>query len=122
MRTTFTSKWATTGLDMISEPENLIASDERMNWIRDGDETSYSDRFDLIKQMRQADEDLATITNHGRVMGGTGEYKRVASIPQSVMVAAMVLEPDLLLNKKKFYSWLDRHPEYCTYNRTRGAR
>jgi len=100
-----------TALDAITDPETLCKSDPR-----------FIQRFEDMAELRRQHDELATYTNHGRVaMGARGDgFMRVASIPHTVLQAALVLEPDLLISKKKFYAWLDRHPEYQAYTRKRG--
>ena len=81
----------------------------------------YAGRFDAIKETRSVYEDLATYTNHGRIVGGH-HYKRMASIPAPLLALALEIEPDLLINKTKFYAWLARHPGYAiTKNQGRRA-
>lgn len=115
-----TSKWFMGGVDALSDTKNLVRADQRA-WSRDDTDVPYGERLDAIKRIRDLSDDLATYTSHGRIMGGK-DMKRVASIPHTVLYAAIALEPDLLLKKEKFYGWLDRHPEYCMYHRQRGRR
>lgn len=98
-----------TGLDAVTDIDTL----------RKAHPGYWEPRFEAMKETREINDDLATYTNHGRKMAGNGEYKRVATIPHTVLQAAMTLEPDLLINKKKFYSWLDRNPAYQAYTRRR---
>ena len=74
----------------------------------------YAPRFEAIKELRDADD-------------GTGhkgsEFRRVASfVNVPVMMAQKLNDPELLRDKKKFYAFLDRHPEYLTYQRRNGGR
>ncbi len=74
----------------------------------------YRDRFEGIKALRDADD-------------GTGhkgqEFRCVASFVNVPMFMAMKLQdPELLTDKRKFYAFLDRHPEYVTYQRRNGGR
>jgi ATP adenylyltransferase/5',5'''-P-1,P-4-tetraphosphate phosphorylase II len=107
----FTGKNA---LDDITSEDMLIQSSDRLGGIND-----IRGRFDAAKQLRQAYEDLATYTNHGRNMGGARDYKHVATIPAPLVAAALCLEPDLMIDKKKFYAWLDKHPGYQAYHRSK---
>lgn len=51
----------------------------------------------------------------------TPEWKHVASFPSTLGDAMdFVDECRFIKDKKRFYSWLDRNPQYCTYDRKRG--
>jgi len=102
----FTGK--STDLDAITDADKVVAHAPHM-----------ADRFDALAELRNAYDTLGTITNHGKIMAGD-QYKRVASIPAPLLAAAICLEPDLLIDKRKFYGWLDRHKEYCVYPRSNG--
>jgi hypothetical protein len=86
----------------------------------------WNPRLDAIAELREANRALEAYTSFSIGMAGasrkTGDWKRVASVPHTILQAALVLEPDLLLEKKNFYRWLDRHPEYQAYQRTQGRR
>lgn len=74
----------------------------------------YAPRFDAIKDLRDSDD-------------GTGykghEFRRVASFTNVPMfMAAKVVDPEFLKDKRKFYAFVDRHPEYVTYQRRNGGR
>lgn len=69
----------------------------------------YGPRFAAIKELREADD-------------GTGykrqEFRRVASLVNVPLVMAEKMSnPDFLKDKKKFYAFLDRNPQYITYQR-----
>lgn len=107
-------------------PYNL-GKDEVLDTLADSAELvrrmpEYAERFDAIKEIRDATDDLSTFSNWGRMIPGDKRLKRVASLPVVVLELAMVHQPDLLINKDKFYAWLDRHPEYYTYRRQRVPR
>lgn len=102
-------------------------SDEILDTIADSDELvrrlpHYGERFEAVKEIREATDDLSTFSNWGRMVPGDKRLKRVASLPVVVLELALAHQPDLLLNKQKFYAWLDRHPEYYTYHRRKGPR
>jgi hypothetical protein len=74
----------------------------------------YGPRLDAIKDLRDSDD-------------GTGykghEFRRVASfVNVPMLMAAKIIEPDFLKDKRKFYAFVDRHPEYITYQRRNGGR
>lgn len=69
----------------------------------------YAPRFEAIKELRDSDD--------GTLHKGN-EFRRVASLVNvPLMTALKIIEPDFTSNKRKFYDWLDKHPEYCTYQR-----
>ncbi len=86
-------------LDKVSDPY----------WYADHD-PDYGERFDAIKELKGLDD--------GSLHRGSG-FRRVASLIAPLEDLAKVIEPDFLLDKRKFYDWLDAHPEYCTYDRRR---
>lgn len=69
-------------------------------------------KFDNIEGVRKEHDELSVWTNWGRRYGGTGEYKHLARIPDGVMSALLAVKPDFLQDRKAFYKWLNRHPEY----------
>jgi hypothetical protein len=88
------------GIKMLSEacdpdamPEGVrekYANDEVMQGIRDRQRFLY---------------DLATISNGHRRLHGPEAGKYVASIPVPALQLAIANEPDLLLDKDKFWRW-----------------
>lgn len=81
-------------------------------WVKR--DSMYADRFDAIKDLKDIDRQMG-----GKLTGRNG-WKRVASVIGPVLEVARALDDNLLRDKKKFYSWLDRNPQYCTYDRRRG--
>lgn len=73
----------------------------------------YADRYAAIKELRSIDDGLLHRGN---------EFRRVASLQGPLKDLALVLNPDWLTNKPRFYEWLDKHPEHCTYDRRREKR
>jgi len=75
----------------------------------------YGPRFQAIKELRGQDD--------GTLHQGQG-FRRVASLVNVPLTNAYstVLDPEWMKDKSKFYAWLDRNPEYCTYDRRRNAR
>ena len=74
----------------------------------------YGPRFDAIADLRKADD-------------GSGhkgqEFRRVASfvnVPMSQVVNRL-FDPDFMKDKRKFYAFLDRNLQYCTYDRRAGG-
>jgi len=51
---------------------------------------------------------------HGLTRGGT--MQRIANIPLSIWAGMHQVDEhaEILRNKRKFYAWLNRHPEYRT--------
>lgn len=70
----------------------------------------YGPRFDALKELR--DEDDGTLHKGN-------EFRRVASLVNVPLANAIstVLDPEWMKDKNKFYGWLDRNREYCTYQR-----
>jgi len=92
-------------LDFISEAETV---EERM--------PRYEGVFDAIAEIAAAEDDLAVLGSWGKQHFRAG-MGRVASIPPSTLNGMLMIQPDLLTDKRKFYEWLDRHPEYQTIRR-----
>jgi hypothetical protein len=103
----------------------LLSDHDVIDWITDPVRLStrvnpdFQSRFTALEEARSAYEDLATLTSWGRQLAGRGGMKRVASIPSSVMAAMLEVKPDLLQDRKFFYSWLDRNQPYQVYRRRR---
>jgi hypothetical protein len=74
----------------------------------------YRPRFDAIKELREKDD--------GTLHRGN-EFRRIASLVNVPMFQAVkLLDPEWMSNKKNFYAWLKRHPEYKTYDTRGGSR
>lgn len=74
----------------------------------------YGPRLDAIKDLRDADD-------------GTGykgqEFRKVASfVNVPLLLAVKMSDPTFLRDKKRFYSFIDKHREYCTYDRRNRGR
>ena len=69
---------------------------------------------EAVSDIRAANEEAYKITNFKRVAGlsDSGNWMRVATIPLSVIAVIEQVEPGLFQDKKRFYRWLNRHPEY----------
>ena len=91
-------------MDLVMNPEALMRAAPDY----------YGPRFDAIHDLRKADD-------------GTGykgqEFRRVASFVNVPMFnqAMKLFDPDFMKDKKKFYAFLDRNREYCTYDRRPGG-
>ena len=96
-------------LNYISDPKNLKRA------LVDSDKT-----FDLIKQLRDFTDDHAVMTSNGRIAGGSGNLKLIARVPESVMIVALAVEPNLLKDRKLLWKWLDANPQFAAYTRKRG--
>mgnify|MGYP001266164163 FL=1 len=77
----------------------------------------FADRYDAIEELREKDRARATISvvDAARANG----FYRVASLQGPIETLAHVLNPDWLKVKSNFYSWLNKHPRHCTYDRRR---
>ena len=90
--------------DTVMSAETLMKSDADY----------YRDRFQAIADLRKQDD--------GTAHKGAG-FRRVASFVNVPMfMATRMTEPDFLKDKKRFYAFIDRHPEYCTYQRRNGGK
>ena len=74
----------------------------------------YRPRLEAIADLRNADD-------------GSGykgqEFRRVASfVNVPLFLAARLQEPELLQDKRKFYAFVDRNPQYLTYDRRNKGR
>lgn len=87
------------GLDMITNADMVVKAGPH-----------YAQMFDRLKEERAIDT------------GFTGEWKKVAELQVPHETAARILEPDFLKNKRKFYAWLSRNPQYCAYDRRKAKR
>jgi len=92
-------------IDFVSEAERV---EQRL--------PRYQGMFDALVQVRERNDELSTMGSWGRQHFKSG-MGRVASIPASVLNGMLMIQPDLLTDKRKFYAWLDRHPEYQTIKR-----
>jgi len=86
-------------MDKVVDPAGLVARNPEV-----------ADRFDAIKELKSLDD--------GSYHRGN-EFSRVANLLGPIEDLLRAIEPDFLRDKKKFYRWLDAHPEYCTYDRRR---
>lgn len=70
----------------------------------------YGPRFEAIKELRDQDD--------GTLHKGN-EFRRVASLVNVPLANALstILDPEWIKDKSKFYAWLDRNRQYCTYQR-----
>lgn len=97
------------GSFFISSPETemdeVLDSEALMKFYPD----VYGPRFEAIKELRDADD--------GSLHRGNG-FRRVASFVNIPLFKAAntVLDPEFLKDKKKFYAFLRRNREYCTYD------
>lgn len=95
----FVGQNAPTVLEAIMDPATLMKAAPEY----------YGERFAAIAAMRAEDD-------------GTGhkgqEFRRVASFTNvPLFMAEKLANPEFLKDKRKFYAFLDRHPEYVTYQR-----
>jgi len=67
-----------------------------------------------IAEERTLDKEIRTLGALRHSTGWTSDrsMQRVACIPQPVWGMALQIDPDLGINKEKFYAWLSQHPEY----------
>ena len=94
----FISPKTETALDLITE--------------RMAQNPAFGPRYDAIKEIRENQPEIGGISRHD------GFY-RVASLQGTLESLANVLNPQWLMDKRRFYAWLDAHPQHCTYDRRR---
>lgn len=74
---------------------------------------SFAERYEAIADLRSIDD--------GSLHRGS-ELRRVASLQGPLADLMHVLDPGWVKDKRKFYAWLDRHPQHCTYDRRKNVR
>ena len=81
---------------------------------------AYDDRYEAINELREADRHLLTpsVEDAARANG----FFRVASFQGPLLDLAKLLDADFMKDKRKFYAFLGKHPELCTYDRRKNAR
>lgn len=68
------------------------------------------------KNWRNFNWDNAKITNHGRIQGGSGDFKHIATVPKDLALACDWFEDgSFWVDEKKFEAWLRRNPQYRSY-------
>jgi hypothetical protein len=93
----------------VSKNETEFESVMSAETLMKSDAEYYAPRFAAIKALRDADD--------GSLHKGN-EFRRVASFVNVPMfMATKISDPDFLKDKRKLYAFIDRHPEYCTYQR-----
>lgn len=81
---------------------------------------AHSDRYAAIQELREISrQGLALSPEEAARANG---FVRVASVQGPVLDMAILLDPDFMKDKKKFYGWLDRHPQHATYDRRKEKR
>jgi hypothetical protein len=74
----------------------------------------FEDRYQAIADMRELDRQV------GGLYRGS-EWKRVANLQGPILDLAKVLDPEWLSDRRRFYAFLDAHPEVCMYDRRKNA-
>lgn len=110
MSTTFFTEKAPNVVMGKSEMDDLTSADLLMKVAPE----YYRDRFDAIADLRKIDD--------GTLHRGN-EFRRVASLVNVPMWDVMnFLDPTWMKDKRRFYDWLAKHPEYKTYDKRGGSR
>lgn len=94
-----------TEMDVVMNPDALLAQAPEY----------YEPKFQAIADLRKLDD--------GTLHKGS-EFRRVASFVNVPLFqgAMKLFDPDFMKDKRRFYEFLDRNLEYCTYDRrNRGA-
>ena len=94
----------------IQKNENLADKYLDADLLMQGAPDYYRPKFEAIKELRSLDD--------GTLHKGNG-FRRIASLVNVPLAQALatILDADWIKDKNKFYQWLDRNPEYCTYQR-----
>jgi hypothetical protein len=75
-------------------------------------------QLSVIREIRNIGDEVglkSEFVSHKSNEGSCG--KLVACIPWEIWVMLVQLDPDIDHDKKRFYAWLDKHPEYQAYTR-----
>jgi len=92
-------------VDAISKPEAWVERDSR-----------YAGFFESNRELQNQHIEQG-VTIH------TPEWKHVASYMSPLEDVQKILKGgSIIRDKKAFYEWLDRNPQYCVYDRRRGRR
>lgn len=92
-------------LDFVTNPDNLVRAMPH-----------YRQVFDHLKDEREmVDHFTSQVRYSEKRAGGKVGFKLLARMPESVLTYALVLEPNLLKDKKTFRRFMAAHPEYAGY-------
>lgn len=80
----------------------------------------FQDRYDAIKELKDVDRQGLSLSLEDAAKANG--FFRVASFQGPVLDLAKLLDADFMKDKRKFYAFVDRHPELCTYDRRKAAR
>lgn len=76
--------------------------------------------FDTMRTMQKMTDSNAKIINGQRMAGYSPDKERglkvIARMPESVLIALLAVEPDLLKDKKTFDRILKKYPIYRAYS------
>lgn len=107
-------------------PSKLLSEDDILDWMSSEkvDQVLPGERANLAAMSAHRDmvDDLALFTSEGRQAGGIRDMKFVARVRKDRLLAMLAVVPDLLMDKKKFYEWLDRNQKFSAYTRVKGRR
>ena len=97
------------GSFFISKPETEMAEALSVDPLIALYPEIYGPRLDAIAELRKQDD--------GSLHRGNG-FRRVASFVNIPLfnAATTVLDPEFMKDRKKFYAFLRRNREYCTYD------
>ena len=106
-------EWAGLGFSMafyVAKNERPVEKAMSADFLMSADPEYYGPKFEAIAEMRALDD--------GTLHKGN-EFRRVASFVNVPLfrAATTILDPEFMRDKKKFYEWLDRNRQYCTYQR-----
>ena len=90
-------------LDEISDPNFLISR-----------QPSFVEFFDALDAVRDAVHEARQIVAGRERIGMTndGTMMRMSVVPRNLWMALKAVEPNLTKDKKIFYKWLNRNPQF----------
>ena len=76
---------------------------------------AYQPMLQALKEMQEP------VPEAGPVPMFKNDWALVARLALPIDMVARVLEPGFFKDKKVFYRWLQKHPQYCAYDRRSAA-
>lgn len=71
----------------------------------------YQERFDAIEENRELHD-----TYNASKQGKNAAFRSIASLCLPIDRALWLTNENIMKDKSQFYAWLNRHPEYATYD------
>jgi hypothetical protein len=102
--------------EFYDSPEKVIDHVSDFNNLRQRIPERMDNLVEAVSDVKSAMEYGKQVNNKREAIGLSpgGTWFRAASIPVSVLSVIEQIDPGFLKDKKKFYRWLGRHPQYRT--------